>query len=436
MSETNLVSYLQRKVSCFTITIRNTELASYIKQSLLSAPHVTSLIKGMSYSSSANLVTGETRISFNIQYDKNISQFPTYLVSNELEIMTALSLMYRFHSSIVKIVVDNSKGIITSENAFLLFDKMKKMVDEELQLAQLSRSTSSYISFAGRSVYVYTLQNDYFDSEKPINDMSCAAAQLAHSFVRECNYNQHSIIMAIQRWFRENIQYKNNNITADHSAVGLIRNKTGVCQAIAAYAYQLLTYSGFQARYVSGQGNGSGGWGPHGWNMVRINGAWQHIDFTFELHKLNPVLPRPINEFRLDHRWDEQYYSAPTSDNYVQTRQALDRSIIVTIPNNPCYSVNGCIVDTSEQSLFCIIHHGIIYVLVFELVKVCGGCYVLKDHTVHMYIDTHEYGINLQSLLYHKGAWYIQASQLSKYGYKLDISGQRLILQYSPRTNT
>ncbi len=59
---------------------------------------------------------------------------------------------------------------------------------------------------------------------------------------------------------------------------GVLLHGTGVCDSYAR-AYQMLcTAAGLECIYVSGLGNG----GAHGWNLVKIDGKWYHVDCTWD----------------------------------------------------------------------------------------------------------------------------------------------------------
>ncbi len=59
---------------------------------------------------------------------------------------------------------------------------------------------------------------------------------------------------------------------------GVLLHGTGVCDSYARAYQKLLTAAGLQSIIVTGFGNG----GYHGWNLVRVDGKWYHVDCTWD----------------------------------------------------------------------------------------------------------------------------------------------------------
>lgn len=66
------------------------------------------------------------------------------------------------------------------------------------------------------------------------------------------------------------------------TVVGPLLNHLGVCAGIAK-AFQLLCdQAGIPCFYLSGKAKGMKGWDNHGWNVVRLNGNYYHVDVTWD----------------------------------------------------------------------------------------------------------------------------------------------------------
>jgi hypothetical protein len=64
---------------------------------------------------------------------------------------------------------------------------------------------------------------------------------------------------------------------------GLLKNKTGVCQAYAELFYLFMCYEGIECYFVSGWADdGTGVYGSHLWNVVYVDDGYYHIDVTFD----------------------------------------------------------------------------------------------------------------------------------------------------------
>lgn len=98
---------------------------------------------------------------------------------------------------------------------------------------------------------------------------------------------------------------------AGYRFYGLLRNKTGVCQAYAELFYLLMSYEDIKCELVFGTADGgSGVYGAHAWNVVYPGGERLHVDVTFD----DPVPDRDSVVFydyflktdaqmSIDHKW-------------------------------------------------------------------------------------------------------------------------------------
>lgn len=188
-------------------------------------------------------------------------------------------------------------------------------------------------------------------------------------------------------------------------------------------------FCGLEARYVSGQGDGSGGWGPHGWNMVKLNGIWHHVDYTFELNSLRLSAIKKEREFKKDHRWDEIRYNNRRSDELSNARKTLNNSVIILLPGEDCISVNGCLMDTTAMHKICVISNGSIYVSLIDVVTVYGGCYALEDNSICIYLGVNSYTIPFDKATYSNGAWYVNVLWLQNLNIRIKTENNAVVLQ-------
>ena len=90
-------------------------------------------------------------------------------------------------------------------------------------------------------------------------------------------------ISTIYGWITKNVKYDHQNVNDTncstlYSAYGALINWKTACQGYAVLAYRLLLESGIDNRVIAGTGNG----GAHGWNIVKLNGAYYNIDATWD----------------------------------------------------------------------------------------------------------------------------------------------------------
>lgn len=424
-----LADYLKRRTPSFEISIPiQVDAKNWIENQLLSSPCCVTAIVGISFQT---IVSNrqEKQIHISVKYVDTVHSGIVFGAKDVFELITAVSISLKCHLPKTVIVIDNRSGFIPENGVANQINACKEYVGEELEIHQYNSSKSSWKFFFRNRIIIYTLETNYFDSAKDINDLSCILAEQAKRIRSHCGNNAKGIVDSIMKWFRQNIEYKNNNQLADHSAVGLYKNKTAVCQGIAAYAYQLLSFCGLEARYVSGQGDGSGGWGPHGWNMVKLNGIWYHVDYTFELNSLRLSAIKREREFKKDHRWDEIRYNTRSSDELSNARKTLNNSVIILLPGENCISVNGCLIDTTATHKICIISYGVVYVSLLDIINIYGGCYNLKDGSICIYIGINSYSVLLDKVSYNNGAWYINVLWLQNFRIHIKIENNAVVLQ-------
>ncbi len=82
--------------------------------------------------------------------------------------------------------------------------------------------------------------------------------------------------LVLHDWLIENADY--DYTYTNYDASGVLLYGSGVCDSYAR-AYQMLcTAAGLESIYVTGYGNG----GYHGWNLVKVDGKWYHVDTTWD----------------------------------------------------------------------------------------------------------------------------------------------------------
>ena len=424
-----LVENLKSRNGCFTMTIpARTDAKEWVELQLLSSPYILTTISGISFRAIPS-GTNAFQLHFTVKYRKISNPGMVFGVKDMFELITAVSVSLKCHLPKMVVVIDNRSGFVAENQIVSQIKRCKEYVGEELGIHQFNSSRFSWSSFFNNRIIICTLETNYFDTAKDINDLSCILAEQAQRIRENCGNNGHMIVNSIMKWFRENIEYKNTAQIADHSAVGLYKNKTAVCQGIAAYAYLLLSYCGLEARYVSGEGEGGNGWGPHGWNMVKLNEVWHHIDYTFELNsrRLNVIMSE--EKFRKDHRWDAVRYSRQRSDELSTVRRTLKASVIILLPNEDCISINGCLVDVTGYHRICKVINTTIYVALLDIVNLYGGCSNLNGDSMYIYLGVHVYKIPFRQLRYHEGVWYIHVLWLKNLGIRLTIDKDALVLQ-------
>ena len=401
----------------------------WLEKELIDNPAVVASISSYSYQM-IQLPSGSVRAVFSVQYDSIPLNEPVFLSQNLFELVTAVASSLRLHLSRTILVIDNRKNNIDVKNVFQLLHTTEEFVGEELQIHQNRASSTKKKSFFGGRIVILFINRTFFDTSKDINDLSCLLATQAKQIRQKSNYDTETILNEIMYWFRNNVEYVNTNRISDHSAVGLIKHGTAVCQGIAAYAYQLLYFCGIDARYVSGEGLGADGWGPHGWNMVFYGNRWAHLDYTFELNRYSKSILKNDSDFRRNHRWDESRYNPHQSSIVINSKKTLRKSIISFIPNAPCLAINGCIIDMRQSNIPCIIRENKVFVSIFTVLSLIGGSFCTDGNRLQVFVNCEQYSIPVGQFILLKGHWYTEVANIMNIGFEVKLEGDAISVRY------
>lgn len=321
----------------------------------------------------------------------------------------------------MKFFPQNAEGVLTSvlmaENALLskftvscpsrLFGKdpienAKITVKSCMNLtsfpcAQMTNVQTQYMhDFAGKTLTL-TPAVRYMSTEKEVNDLRCIASDIAENLKKDLpkDINTLDVLRIYQNWLSRFFVYKNTGDTRDHTAVGLLKTRQGVCQAVSALSMVILPHLNIPARYVSGEGYSGSDWGAHAWNAVFVNDTWQHIDFTFGLHRRmtpNTFTISRETRFRETHRWDEALFNSALFRNIETRENALQNASIHLFPAAPNKAEIGGVTVLSPQPLFT--NHGVRLMILLNLLG--GGCEIL-DSTLHIIFKDKSYHIPLDA---------------------------------------
>ena len=390
----SLVNALRSRMTSFQIGFSLLKpIDRQIKDCLLNNPDLLGSIE--SFGVQWNFLT--RRAHFTVGYRIDNSEM-TIVVRDYFELLTAITMILKSHKSKVKIVVDNRKKFVSSNNIFEYIQKVEIDTGIEYELDQRSQTTLSTMSYFNDEILVCDLVYTYFDDYKTVNSLSCVVAE---HFIKSQipKSDPKKAVNYLMNWFRNNVSYKQNNVSADHSAVGLIRNGTAVCQGIAVYAYMFFKECGVNARIATGEGRGDNGWEAHAWNMVLVDGEWKHVDFTFDLNSDSLSAFHPMFMFRMSHRWDESLFSNEKSNRVSEVSEKLSHSIVTLLKNQKIFSINGCIMylPSLPQTNRAIGEE--MYIALAEILPFMGGSSSFIGEVCNIYLKGQKKQISINNLL-------------------------------------
>ncbi len=141
-----------------------------------------------------------------------------------------------------------------------------------------------YMAFPQEGICRVILQVIKYLSSAPQDAAAGAEAARILQDLRLDGMSEYEKICAIYDWLCSNVTYDDSEpadetaMLLQHSAYAALVEKTAVCQGYATAFYRLALMAGLDARVVTGYGDG----GPHGWNIVRLDGQWYYVDATWD----------------------------------------------------------------------------------------------------------------------------------------------------------
>lgn len=167
------------------------------------------------------------------------------------------------------------------------------------------------------------VQEDFVDSE----------IERIHSEIIRHDMTEFEKVKAINDYIVLNTEYSTSLPAgvSQHSAYAVLKEGRGVCSGYALSALRLLERAGIEARYITGYAKE-----PHGWNLIKIDGYWYHLDTTWN----DPTPDRkglvsyryflaPDSVMRLSHSWESSNYPSATNNKYSWIRSLGDSTITV-----------------------------------------------------------------------------------------------------------
>ncbi len=131
-----------------------------------------------------------------------------------------------------------------------------------------------FFSFQTRIYETYT-ETDETDETTTVGKANSIVAQVITP-----GMSDYDRALALHDWLIYNANY---DFTFTHyEAAGVLLYGTGVCESYGRAYLMLCTIAGLECMYISGDAYSNGSWGSHGWNMVKLNGQWYHVDCTWD----------------------------------------------------------------------------------------------------------------------------------------------------------
>lgn len=140
------------------------------------------------------------------------------------------------------------------------------------------------VEVTGSTYYlIYTYTMTYYTTSRQESAVATAADALLKELGVDSMTTDYEKVKAVYDWLCDNVTYDYDNLydesyTLKHAAYAAMIDRTAVCQAYASLMYYLTLKMGIDCRVIAGLGNG----GPHGWNIVELDGKYYNVDATWD----------------------------------------------------------------------------------------------------------------------------------------------------------
>ncbi len=138
-----------------------------------------------------------------------------------------------------------------------------------------------YYTSGNMAYYTFTFTFEYYSTAEQEVQVNAAIDQLLDE-LDLYSATDYEKVRGCYDWICQNVTYDHDHgdsYLLKHSTYAAIIDRHAVCQGIATLMYRLVLALGVDCRLIAGTGNG----GAHGWNIVRLNGAYYNLDATWDL---------------------------------------------------------------------------------------------------------------------------------------------------------
>lgn len=233
-----------------------------------------------------------------------------------------------------------SVPITNSKKAGEIFEHV---LDDYPELFYVSRK----LAITGLLV-MNSLNISYEYSANETENLSKQVDVFVETFIKEhikASDSDYDKVRIIHDYLKEQVFYDeaaagSNHVSKyrdSHTMIGPLLHKKCVCSGFAQAMKYMCEKLGIECLIVSGKGHHEYSQGSHAWNIVNINGCYQHIDVTWDNQfALEGKIPN-YDYFNVsdevlwqDHRWDRNHYPPCTTDsyNYFKMNQSVMESVL------------------------------------------------------------------------------------------------------------
>ncbi|WCK52758.1 stalk domain-containing protein [Aneurinibacillus sp. Ricciae_BoGa-3] len=169
------------------------------------------------------------------------------------------TLMYAGNPAyVINKINDITKDIETSD-PYLAYSM------QSWQVKAVGYSGQAYLTFSAK----------YWDTKDQENYVASKVREIVASLINP-QMTEEQKVKAIHDYIVKHVAY--DQTYTKYSPYNALAEGTAVCQGYAMLAYKMLSEAGIENLIMTGDADGE----PHGWNLVKINGNWYHMDTTWD----------------------------------------------------------------------------------------------------------------------------------------------------------
>ncbi|WP_029192338.1 transglutaminase domain-containing protein [Paenibacillus harenae] len=273
--------------------------------------------------------------------DLKLDLFPAAAESDEAGAMEQTNRLEQLELAIAK------EFQVRSERFSVSYTGDKQQLSEKLtDVIRAALTHDDYSAYILDS-YIYTIRSwgnkstisieaRYRETKEQSAVVDTKVAE-ALAAVLEPGMNRHEKIKAIHDWIVTRVEYDQS--LSHYTAYDAVTLGEAVCQGYALLGFKMLKEAGIPVRIAEGSVNT----GEHAWNMVQLDGAWYHLDLTWDDPVIKPVpgneraaaaakkdegairynyYLKTDEELRADHQWTRTYPAA--NAKYADTIRELE----------------------------------------------------------------------------------------------------------------
>ncbi|MDR3584662.1 MAG: Ig-like domain-containing protein, partial [Desulfosporosinus sp.] len=186
----------------------------------------------------------------------------------------------------------------------------------------------SYSNSPATGVTSITFKMAYWDSATQTDYVSTQVTQILSQIISS-GMNDYQKEKVIHDWIVTKVAYDTALVQHSDYAALVSPYKT-VCQGYALLTYKMLNQAGIQTKILEGTAGGE----DHTWNEVYLDGAWYHLDTTWD-DPIPDVAGRVMYDYynltdaqiKVNHTWSTSYPLATTSfDDTLASKISSDSS--------------------------------------------------------------------------------------------------------------